>query len=130
MSYEDKIAEAISVLESIDLAPQSPAMVVMPPDTGEFILGNEGGFVHLAIASLKAAQGEQQNFRNESWVTVEELDWGIAGLKLYPTSHIYLPKKRTKSQRHLGSIVQFLALLAIVICLGVGAVTIFRFIVH
>jgi hypothetical protein len=72
----------------------SPAVVLMPPDSGEFIRGNSGGFVRLAIASLRAAQGQPQTFRHEPWLGVDEQDWILQGLKPDTNAHAYLPKKK------------------------------------
>ncbi len=66
----------------------------MPPDSGEFIRGNSGGFLLLAIASLKAAQGQPQSFRVEPWIGVDENDWVLRGLKPDADAHLYLPKKQ------------------------------------
>lgn len=62
----------------------------MPPDSGEFIIGNEAGFVLLAIAALKAAKGAEQRFKYEAWIGEAELDWGIAGLQPDGEAHLHL----------------------------------------
>src|SRR5260370_41186236 len=75
------------------------AMVVMPPDMGESILGNRGGFLRLAIATARAAQGQNQNLNKQPWVCHEDVDWQIEGLSYAEYAHIHLPEKPTKSQR-------------------------------
>jgi len=95
MNAQLEIEQAIALLETIKSDEgSSPAVVLMPPDSGEFIRGNSGGFVRLAIASLKAAQGQSQNFRGEPWIGIEEYDWILGGLKHDADAHLYLPKKK------------------------------------
>jgi len=96
MDAQSEISQAIALLETIENdEASSPAVVLMPPDSGEFIRGNSGGFVRLAIASLRAAQGQPQRFRDEPWIGVDEQDWILQGLKPDADAHVYLPKKKT-----------------------------------
>ena len=129
MDLQTGIAESLSLLEKIDpAAPDPPAMIVMPPDSGDFIIGNSGGFVRLAIAALMAAQGQPQAFKNEAWVSVQDLDWGVQGLKLDPTAHIYLPPKRTRLQHIGGSLWGYCLLLLVVGVWVTGFVTILHWV--
>jgi len=128
---DEEIARAIDVLEkALSDSDQPSAVVIQPPDSGEFILGNRGGFVHLAITSLKAALGKAQSFENESWLVIEDLDWGIKGLKPDESAHIYLQAKLTRTQRIRRSIFGFLIVFLAALFLIVGSITIVRWIIH
>lgn len=127
----DTVSQALSVLEStIGNSANPPAIIVLPPDSGKFIVGNRDGFIRLAVASLKAAQGEEQPFKRESWVSVEDLDWGVAGLKPDDSAHIYLRTPRTRLQRLRSKVFGFVAALLLLLCLLVGFCTIVRWIFH
>jgi hypothetical protein len=131
MEVEQEIARALEVLEAA--LPQlelPPAVVILPPDSGQFLIGNRGGFVHLAMASLKAAQGEEQRFKKVSWFVIEDLDWGVAGLKPDESAHIYLPAKQTRVQKAIRSATGLLVALLATVCLLVGFINIIRWIVH
>jgi len=118
-------------LENVQVdANRPPAVVVMPPDTGDFIIGNPEGFVRLPIAALKAARGEDQAFRKEPWWIDYELDWPLKGLKLDPSAHIYLPSTRSRPRRAWDTAWGVGAPLLAAVCLVVGLVTIVRWVIH
>ena len=95
----DTISQALNILESDDVnSAHPPAIIILPPDSGQFIVGNRDGFIRLAVASLKAARGEEQPFKREPWVVVEDLDWSVAGLKHDASAHIYSRTQRTRLQ--------------------------------
>jgi hypothetical protein len=99
MSTQERVDAALAILEAEQTQSNVlPATVIMPPDSGDFIIGNPEGFVHLAIASLRAAKGEKQSFKDHSWWVNYELDWAIPGLKPDSSAHIYLGNAR--SVRH------------------------------
>lgn len=102
----------------------------MAPESGDFILGNRDGFVRLAVASLKAAQGEAQSFRNAKWVKIEDLDWGISGLKPDSSAHIYLPEKQSRFQKLWRSVFGLLAVLLLILFILVGFITSVRWALH
>ena len=54
----------------------------MPPDSKSFLQGNRGGLVQLAIASLRAAEGEKQTFKNNPWLVIQDYDFDLAGIEL------------------------------------------------
>jgi hypothetical protein len=100
MQSDQSIEVAISALEqaSIDSI-QSPAIVRLAPDNDAYVLGNRDGYVKLAIASLRAAQGNDQSFKDTPWVSTEELDFGFSGLRYDPAAHTYLRPPRTRVGR-------------------------------
>lgn len=118
------LEQAVSELEN------PPAVIVFPPDSDAFIVGNRGGLIRLAIASLKAAEGKTQQFRNESWVTDLEPDWSVKGLKFDASAHLYLPEARSKGFRIRQKALGILVALAFASCLIVGFITIVRWILH
>ena len=131
MSAQERVEAALVILEEVQASSsEQPATVVMPPDSGHFIVGNAEGFIHLAIASLKAARGEKQSFKNYPWWVNYELDWAIPGLKLDPSAHIYLPPGKTGFQLLRSKVWGFGAPLIAAVCLVVGVVTIIRWVAH
>ncbi len=105
MNLDSGISESLAALERIELgADDPPALIVPPAYEDPYFRGNAGGFVRLAIAALKVAQGQEQTLRNEPWVCNQDFDWGLEGLKLDPLAHLDLPPKRTHMQRRLGSL--------------------------
>jgi hypothetical protein len=129
MDRQKALETALETLEEIEDDSTHPAaMIVLPPDTG-FINGNSGGFVQLAIASLKAAQGEPQSFKGQPWVGVYEYDWMLGGLTPDESAHIYLlPKKTRKSWIADKILLVVVAVFCIFLsaCLSIGAFTIFH----
>jgi hypothetical protein len=125
MANADDEIVAIIVRISAMATPEDkpPAMVVMPPDMGDSILGNRGGFFHLAIAALKAARGEEQKFEDAPWVYHNDIDWQIHGLKPDPNAHIYLPEKQTRFQQIKGAVLGYVLLFALVGLIVTGFVT-------
>lgn len=117
----EQIIGQLSTLAATEDKP--PAMVVVAPDQGESILGNRGGFLHLAVSALKAARGEEQKFKNAEWVCHEDIDWQIAGLKPDPLAHVYRPEKRTRFQRLRGEVFGGVLLLAVFGFLVTGWIT-------
>ncbi len=121
MTIHDNVEQALVLLENIrDEESPAPAMIILPPDTGQFIIGNSPGLIKLAIASLRAAGGEEQTFKGKSWVSKDDLDWGINGLRLDPSAHIYLRPKQTKFQRLRNNSLSLSLLVVILICTLVG----------
>ena len=119
-----------AALETLQLTEQSsaehPAMIFFPPDSGKFIVGNRDGYVQLAIASLKAAQGSTQSFKEAPWVAEVDLDWALAGLQYDPSAHIYLPPKQTTWGRFWNAT----APLVLAVCFIVGVGTIVYGLIH
>jgi hypothetical protein len=121
----EKIEAAISLLEEETLKSDSlPAMVVMPPDMGDSILGNRGGYLLLAIAAMRAAQGQNQNWKKQPWVCHEDVDWQIEGLSYDEYAHLHLPEKPTKWQRRRQNALGLFVAVFLMGCLGIGFVTI------
>jgi hypothetical protein len=129
MDRQESIQNVLDTLEKIeDESPHPSAMIVMPPDVG-FISGNSSGFVKLAIASLKAAQGKAQSFKEAPWVGACEYDWMLSGLTPDENAHIYLPKKKGQKSWIAEKIVLVsVALICIFLlaCLSFGAIDIFH----
>jgi hypothetical protein len=126
MDKQVAIETALEALRKIeDVSQHPPAMIVLPPDAG-FISGNSGGFVQLAIASLKAAQGEAQSFEGQPWVGAwEQYDWMLSGLTPDENAHNYLPLKKNKwKYRWVLLLVSAFISIAVLACLSIGAVDI------
>ena len=127
----ERVDAALAILEAEQAqSTEPPATVIMPPDSGDSIIGNAEGFVHLAIASLRAAKGEKQSFKDHSWWVNYELDWAIPGLRPDPSAHIYLPSKLTGFKLLLSKVWGYGAPILVVICLVVGLGTIIRWAMH
>jgi hypothetical protein len=122
---DEKIESAIALLEEEALTlDKPPAMVVMPPDMGESILGNRGGFIRLAVAAMRAAQGQNQDLIKQPWVCAEDFDWQIKSLSYDEYAHIHLPEKPTKWQRRRQNAIGLAVGLSLMGCLAVGFLTI------
>ncbi len=131
MATEHEIQQALALLDRVEMdGDHPPAIVVMAPESGDFILGNRDGFVRLAAASLRASLGEEQSFEKKDWVIIEDLDWGISGLKPDSSAHIYLPVKRTRLQKLWNSAWGFLLVLLLVIFIFVGFIASVRWVLH
>jgi len=131
MAIEGKIEQAINLLErTLSDSDQPSAVVIQPPDSGEFILGNRNGFVCLATLCLKAAMGKVQSFENEQWIVAVEHDWDIKGLMPDENAQTYLPIKPTRFQIIRQSTILLSILSFIACCIVVGFITIVRWIVH
>jgi hypothetical protein len=129
MDPAEKIERAKLLLtEARDELTSVPAMIVLPPDSGDFIIGNESGFVRLAICAIEAAQGEQQSFAKEAWVSDDDLDWSVKGLKPDALAHLHLPVPPSRWQTIRNSVVGWAFLLCIVSCFVVGLGTIVHWI--
>lgn len=131
MSAKERAEAALAILEREQ--PDSiepPAVVIMPPDSGDFIIGNAEGFVQLSIASLKASMGQEQQFKNCPWWVNYELDWAIPGFKPDPSAHNYMPRELTGFNLLLSKTWGYGAPLAAAVCLAVGVVTIIRWVMH
>ena len=116
MGEPDEILVAMDALERYTCAEEEQAAaVLMPPDSGEFIVGNEAGFVRLAIAALKAAKGAEQRFKGEAWIGEAELDWGIAGLKPDAEAHLHLADYPSMHRQSLLERLRGYALLAAIL---------------
>ena len=125
MAIHSKVEEALIILEQYPWGESQPAAtVVMPPDSEEFIIGNESGFVRLAIAALQAAQGEEQRFEKQEWVVAEDYDWGVRGFKPDEYAHLYLPEKLTKWQRVRQSIIGLTVLAVVLAIMLAGLISI------
>lgn len=122
MEANKSIDAALAMLENVSLIQnEQPAVVrLAPPDNSAFLLGNRDGFVQLAIASLRAAQGQDQSFKKVPWVCEEDLDWGLLGLKYDSSAHIYL----RPPQKWWGKFLSAILPLALLVCLLVGLGTI------
>ena len=128
MNTEDEIARALVLIEKAGLSSDRPALVVMPPDSKSFLIGNRGGLLKLAAASLRAARGEKQVFKSEPWFVVEDYDWDMAGIALDEDAHVYLPSKPTRARTVLRSIWGIGAPIAVAILLVIGLVTLISYI--
>jgi hypothetical protein len=123
----NEIVERLQLL--VHLEPGPPAMVVMGPglgDDGDALRGNRGGFLHLAIAALKAAEREEQDFETSEWISQPESDWVIRRLKHDPEAHSYFPAPRSGWKNALWSWMGYVFLIFVVLCLIVGVTTIAR----
>ena len=84
----DEITEALAILEGNEnTSDHAPAMVVLPPDTDQFIIGNRGGLIHLAIAALKrraAKSSLSQNLIGFSRMTLTGVskDWNWTSMRI------------------------------------------------
>jgi len=130
MNNSGKIQQAIELLENS--VADRPALVVMPPDSKSFLMGNQTGLINLALASLHAALGEKQTFKNNPWLVIEDYDWDLAGIALDEDAHIYLPPPQTKWQKFrrnfFGAAVGFLLAASILVGLGTIASWLIRLI--
>src|SRR4051794_18958853 len=125
MPTNEDLERVVAMLDAIPNDPAQPAAtIVMPPDSGKFIIGNTGGFIRLAIAALKAAQGQKQGFKAEPWFSNEDLDWAVKGLEHDDSAHVYLPSRQTRIQRTINSFWGCTITLLIAVCILVGFVNI------
>ncbi|MCL2661627.1 MAG: hypothetical protein FWD64_14065 [Acidobacteriaceae bacterium] len=115
-----EIQHAIEILEKIDS--EKAALVVT--DSKRILQGNREGLVLLAIASLRAALGEKQMLKDQSWLIRWDLDFGFKGIELDDYAHVYLPPILTRWQRFRNNILAKVAGFMLVICLLVGFATI------
>ena len=96
MNTTEHIDLALAALEQASLESEEiPAIIRLAPDADAYVLGNREGYVKLAIASLKAAQGDNQSFKDTEWVGTEELDWGLSGFRYDSEAHTYLRPPKT-----------------------------------
>ncbi len=102
----------------------------MPPGQGDFIIGNSGGFIQLAIAALRAAGGEERLFKKESWWIDYDLDCSIKGFKPDPDAHIYLPPTKTRFQKLWRNLLSLCVVAFILAALLVGSLKIFTWMMH
>ncbi len=81
--------------------------------------------MQLAIASLKAAQGETQTFKKEPWFVVQDYDYDLAGLEFDESADIYLskPASPNRVKRFLFQLCGMLFLLGIAAIFGLGLLT-------
>lgn len=127
---DEDLHRAIALLEQDAPDANPPVMVVLPPDAGEAIIGNRSGFIRLAIAALKAAQGTDQKFKKEPWVYQQDLDWTIDGLKFDASAHIYMPQKPSGWRRFRQKAFGLTVLLFLLGCFGIGFVTLVGWFFH
>ncbi|MBB5343634.1 hypothetical protein [Tunturibacter empetritectus] len=126
---DEKIETAIALLEEeAAKSDKPPAMVVMAPDMGESILGNRAGFLRLAIAAVRASQGESQNLDSQPWVCHEDADWQIKGLSFDEYAHMHLPEKLTPWKERRQKILGILVVAFVAGCLAIGFGTILHWI--
>jgi hypothetical protein len=126
---DERIEAAIALLEEeAQKSEKPPAMIVMVPDNEKLILGNRGGFLRLAVAAVRASQGQNQNLDKQPWVCNEDLDWQIEGLSFDDYAHAYLPDKLTRRQRQRQNAINLFIGLSLVGCLAIGVVTIIHWI--
>ncbi len=98
MPPRESIEQALLLLNEEDLESDRPTIVAVSPESRGYLRGNRGGFVRLAIAALKAANGERQDFKKQDWVRCEDLDWIAGGLEYDESADMYLaPAPRTFS---------------------------------
>jgi hypothetical protein len=118
METNERIDAALATLEQASLGQDQPPAIVRlaPPDNSAYLLGNRDGFVQLAIASLRAARGQDQSFKKVPWICEEDLDWGLLGLKYDSSAHMSL----RPPQKWWGKLLSTVLLLALLLCLLVG----------
>jgi hypothetical protein len=122
---DEKIEAVLALLEEEALkSEEPPATIVMVPNHEQSILGNRGGFLRLAIATVRAAQGHSQNLDKQPWFCNEDLDWQIKGLSFDDSAHTYLPKKKTEWLRRRQNALSLALGLFLLGCLTVGFLTI------
>jgi hypothetical protein len=127
----DGVEQALAILENASTHVAEPhAMVVLPPDSDRFIIGNKGGLIRLAIATLRAAQGEKQSFVDSDWVYEDDIDWSVKGIELDETAHTFIPEKKSKTRLVLEKVVSYSVVIAIVSVFVVGIVTISHWLWH
>jgi hypothetical protein len=127
----DGVEQALAILEIANSHVAEPhAMVVLPSDSDRFIIGNKGGLIRLAIATLRAAQGEKQSFVNSDWVYEDDIDWGVKGIELDETAHVSIPEKKSKVRLVIEKLVAYTVLIAIVSIFVVGIVTLSHWLWH
>jgi hypothetical protein len=128
---QQTVKAALALLEDVkETETEPPATVILPPDSGGFIIGNAQGFVKLAMASLRAAQGEEQSFKDYPWWVDCELDWSLPGLKPDPSAHVYLPPRRDGLRHLLIKAFGYGLFFTAAICLIVGIGTIIYWLRH
>ncbi len=132
MTEQDElITRALAVLETYPSEDEErPATVAFfPPDSRSFFRGNRDGYVKLAIAALRAAQGEKQKFdKHANWFRTEDLDWAVGGFEPDESAHIYQPPRRTRLQEIRGVVLGGAILILFFSCLVVGFITIEKWI--
>jgi len=127
----DGIEQALAILETASTHVAEPhAMVVLPPDSDRFIIGKKGGLIRLAIATLRAAQGEKQSFANSAWVYEDDMDWGIKGIQLDATAHLFIPERKSKTRLLIEKVASYSVVIAIASIFVVGVVTISNWLGH
>jgi len=118
----EKIEAAIALLEQELAQPGGPPAVVVMESDSHSILGNRGGYLNLALASLSAAQGQDQELGDQAWA------WEIDTLKFNADAHIDPPKRITEWHRRAKNALN-LALLALILTfLIIGLLTVLRWI--
>ena len=75
------------------------------------------------MACLLAAQGMDQDFKHEPWLTEWEMDWGSKGLHYEPEPVPKPPQKPSK----LGQLFGYFLVLGVAGIFVLGLVTIVRF---
>jgi hypothetical protein len=127
MAEDQELESMVAQLElQVEKSPTPPAAVVIPPDSGDYIFGNRAGFLRLAIASMRAAQKQDQTFQQVPWI--QDDDWMVRGLKFDEYAHLHLPEKKTKRQKMFHDSLGLLLGIAIMTNLVVGLVTIVHWI--
>jgi hypothetical protein len=129
LQMEDKeLQPVIEQLEQFQF--DKPALVVMPPDSQSFLQGNRGGLVYLAIASLRAATGRKQIFKDNPWLVVEDYDFDLAGIELDEAADICLPPVLSKWQIFKNNFFGYAFVIVFLAMFGIGFVTSVNFLIR
>jgi hypothetical protein len=119
------IDDALRALDSAATTDPTPA-IFPPVEPGEPIRGNETGFLCLATACLRAAQGLDQSFSEEGWLIGTAAPKEISGLEFDRMAHMDIPKPRTRGETVRASVYLVLLSLALVIPYFIGMLTSFQ----
>jgi hypothetical protein len=122
----ETIEGVMSLLEVKAQRNETPSTIVMLPFKDDSIRGNSGGFIRLAIAALRASQGENQRFSEKAWVKQGEFIT-VQGLTFDSDAHRWEPKRLSNGlewKRWRQSITAWLIILSVLLCLAVGFGTI------
>jgi hypothetical protein len=125
-----RVQQALVLLDQELLECDRPTIVSASGESPSYLMGNRGGFVRLAIACLKAAGGERQEFRKQDWVRCQDYDWVLGGFEYDESADTYLaPDPRTKPwwKRKLGNALGLLILALVFVLIGIGFISVVHF---
>ncbi len=125
-----KIEQVLVLLEEELQECNRPTIVAVSPESSGYLSGNRGGFVRLAIAALKAAEGVKQDFRKQEWVRCQEYDWVLGGFEYDESAHIYqAPDPLTKPwwKRKLNNALGILVLALVFALIVIGFISVIHF---